>query len=178
MTKAIALFDGQNLYHMARYAFGTVSAQVNPQALARAVCRASTWNLVESRYYTGIHSSQKNAKLNAAVQAHIYKMQSIGVQTYVRTLRYQDGIAREKGIDMRIALDAINAVHSQSIDVVLLFSQDQDFVELAEEVRRLNRQLDRKVVIASAFPNSTKVRGIDKTDWKSFSKADYLAALF
>ena len=105
-------------------------------------------------------------------------MQSIGVQTYVRTLRYQDGIAREKGIDMRIALDAINAVYSQSIGVVLLFSQDQDFVELAEEVRRLNRQLNRKVVIASAFPSSTKVRGIDKTDWKSFSKADYLAAIF
>ena len=79
---------------------------------------------------------------------------------------------------MRIALDAINAVYSQSVDVVLLFSQDQDFVELAQEVRRLNRRLDRKVTIASAFPDATQVRGIYKTDWKSFSKSDYLGALF
>ena len=178
MTKTVALFDGQNLYHMVRHAFGSISAQVNPQALAWAVCHSNGWELTETRYYTGIHSSQENAKLNAAVQAHIHKMQSIGVQTYVRTLRYQKGIAREKGIDMRIALDAINAVYSQSVDVVLLFSQDQDFVELAQEVRRLNRRLDRKVTIASAFPDATQVRGIYKTDWKSFSKSDYLEALF
>lgn len=148
------------------------------RVLAEIVCRASGWDLHEARYYSCIHSSQENAKLNAAMQAHINRMQAVNVWAYVRPLRYQNGIAREKGIDMRIALDAINALYSRSMDVVLLFSQDQDFVELAEEVRRLNGLSGRKVTIASAFPVATHVRGIDKTDWKRFSKEDYLNALF
>ena len=169
MTKAVALFDGQNIYHMLRHAFGNLRADFNPKKLAMTVCNHQKWNLVEARYYTGIHSTQENPKLNAVMQSHLDKMASIGVHTYARTLHYQNGIAREKGIDMRIALDAVRIVHSRSADVVLLFSQDQDFVELAEEFRQLNRSHKSAVKIACAFPEKQGFRGIDKTDWITFS---------
>jgi len=37
-------------------------------------------------------------------------------------------------------------------DVVLLFSQDQDFAELADEVRAIAREQQRRLKIASAYP--------------------------
>ena len=178
MTKVITLFDGQNLFHMARHAFDGVPSRINPQALALLVCQKQGWVLAETRYYTGIHSSQENARLNAVVQTHLKKMDAVGVHTYSRVLHYHKGIGREKGIDMRIALDAINIVHTKSADVILLFSQDQDFVELAEEIRTLNRIYGGSVKIASAFPDAPTFRGIYKTDWLKYSKADYLASLF
>lgn len=47
-----------------------------------------------------------------------------------------EGAALEdKGIDVRIALDIVRTGLEGSCDVILLFSQDQDFVEVAAEVR-------------------------------------------
>ena len=178
MTKIIALFDGQNLFHMVRLAFGGVSPDVNPHKLSHLICGNYGWHLAATRYYTGIHKSQVNPVLNSAKQAHLSKMQAIGTVTFARKLQYHKGIGREKGIDMRIALDAINIVHTKSADIILLFSQDQDFVELAEEIRTLNRIYGASVKIASAFPDAPTLRGIYKTDWLKYSKADYLASLF
>lgn len=178
MTKVIALFDGQNLFHMVRHAFGNVSPNVNPFALADVICWRQGWGLEQVRYYTGIHSSQENPKLNAKMQAYLSRMDAGGIQTYARTLTYQNGVAREKGIDMRVALDAINVVYTKSADIILLFSQDQDFVELAEEVRLLNAMHESRIKIATAFPENQKFRGIDKTDWIRFSRQDYLNCLF
>jgi len=41
----------------------------------------------------------------------------------------------EKGIDVRIALDIIRLAHRGEYEVALVFSQDQDLSEAAEEVR-------------------------------------------
>jgi uncharacterized LabA/DUF88 family protein len=41
----------------------------------------------------------------------------------------------EKGIDLRIALDVIRLAHSGEYDVAILFCRDQDFSELADEIK-------------------------------------------
>lgn len=112
-----------------------------------------------------------------------------GVRIFSRSLRYRhqtvplaDGmvqtvlIGREKGIDVRIALDAVHAVRTSACDVVLIFSQDQDLAELADEVRLIARDQQRWVKIASAFPFSPTVRnrrGIERTDWIRIDRATY-----
>jgi hypothetical protein len=61
-------------------------------------------------------------------------------------------------------------------DVALLSSQDQDFSEVADEVRLIASRDQRWLKVASAFPSSPTYRnrrGIGKTDWIPFDRALY-----
>ena len=83
---------------------------------------------------------------------------------------------REKGIDLRLALDVVRLVLNGDCDVVLIFSQDQDLSELADEVRLIARRENRWIKVASAFPASPAYRyrrGIDKTDWIPIDRETY-----
>ncbi len=82
----------------------------------------------------------------------------------------------EKGIDIRLALDAVRIAHRREYDVALILSQDQDLSEVAEEIRSIAREQARWIKIASAFPVSPSApnrRGIDKTDWIRIDRATY-----
>jgi len=71
-------------------------------------------------------------------------------------------------VDVRIAIDVIGRAHSGAYDVALVMSQDQDFSEVADEIRTIARNQGRWIKIASAFPQSPTTqnrRGINKTDW-------------
>jgi uncharacterized LabA/DUF88 family protein len=79
---------------------------------------------------------------------------------------------------VRIALDVIRMARRNLLDVALSFSQDQDFTEVADEVRALAREQDRWIRIASAFPSSATASnklGIQKTDWIRIDRATYEA---
>ena len=76
--------------------------------------------------------------------------------------------AQEKGIDPRLGLDVVRMAYRGELDVALIFSQDQDFVEVAEEIRNISRSEGRWLKIVSAFPSghhATAHKGIEKTDW-------------
>ena len=84
--------------------------------------------------------------------------------------------AEEKGVDVRIAIDVIRMAHHQEYDVALIFSQDQDLSEVADEVRVISREQNRWIKVASAYPTSPvipKQRGINKTDWIPLNRALY-----
>ena len=77
---------------------------------------------------------------------------------------------------MRIALDVIRLAHRRDYDVALVMSQDQDLSEVADEIRRIAREQQRWIKIASAFPHSPasrNPRGINKTDWIRIDRALY-----
>jgi hypothetical protein len=59
--------------------------------------------------------------------------------------------------------------------VALIFSQDQDLSEVAEEIRTIAQEQNRWIKVASAFPFAAgaKIRGINKTDWIRIDKATY-----
>lgn len=116
-----------------------------------------------------------------------------GVHVFWRLLRYAnesvslpDGsqttvlVGREKGVDVRLALDIVRLAYSQEYDVALVFSQDQDFSEVADEIRLIAREQDRWLKMACAFPVSPvepKTRGINGTDWIKIDRATYDACL-
>lgn len=115
------------------------------------------------------------------------------IHVFSRSLRYRnkrvtlpDGTQHtfltgdEKGIDVRIALDVIRMAHRQEYDVALIFSQDQDLSEVADEIRVIAREQSRWIKIACAFPvspASKNTRGITKTDWIRIDRAIYDACL-
>lgn len=188
-----AFIDGQNLFAAARDAFGVRAPSFDVVALSRAVVTPRGWEVGAVRFYSGVPSVGDNAPLHRAWASQLRRMRAQGVHVTVRPLRrhrkrarLDDGttaeftVLEEKGIDVRIALDIVRAVLDQTCDVVLLFSQDQDFAEVAAEVRDIAREQRRWVKIASAFPvgeGTRNRRGVDRTDWIPIDRETYEACL-
>jgi uncharacterized LabA/DUF88 family protein len=178
--RAVAFFDGQNLFHCAKAAFGYNFPNYDPVLLAHAVCEAQGWECQQVRFYTGVPDAADNAFWNHFWVAKGARMGREGVHVFTRPLRYRNKQVRlpdgtmhtflhgdEKGIDVRIALDVICLAHQDKYDAALLFCRDQDLSEVADEIRLIAQERKRWIKIASAYPHSpaSKVRGINKTDW-------------
>lgn len=191
VKRVIAFIDGQNLYHAARENFGYGYPNYDVSALARAVCaREAGWQLVETRFCTGVPEAKENVKWNAYWGRKLLTMSRQGVVTFTRPLRYRNKTvslpgggsygyraAEEKGIDVRIAIDVIRLAHHKRYDVGLIFSQDQDLSEAAKEIREIAKEQDRWIKVASAYPDEPNAqsnhRGINGTDWKQIDRATY-----
>jgi uncharacterized LabA/DUF88 family protein len=189
----ITFIDGQNLYHAVKESFGYPYPNYDVLRLSQAICAAHDWLLKETRFYTGVPDASDDALWNAFWTAKLAQMGRKGVTTFSRRLRYRNRAVKlpsgathtflageEKGIDVRIALDIISLAHRRSYDVAVIFSQDQDLSEVAEEVRAIAQEQDRWIKVASAFPFSPTTRnrrGIDKTDWIRIDRATYDACL-
>lgn len=193
IKRAVAFFDGQNLFHCAKAAFGYTYPNYNVSLLAQAICKAKGWQCSGVRFYTGIPDPEDNAFWNHFWNAKGAQMGRQGVYLYTRSLRYRnkqvklpDGTIHtfldgdEKGIDVRIALDVISLAHKRVYDVALIFCRDQDLSELSDEIRTISQEQRRWIKLASAFPKSPAVphwRGIDKTDWIPIDRATYDACI-
>jgi uncharacterized LabA/DUF88 family protein len=191
--RAISFVDGQNLFHCARDQFGYLWPNYDVLALSEAVCRRHAWTLQQVRFYTGIPERRHHPALNAFWVRKLSAMGNQGIHVYSRHLRCRTVrtdpaqtdsktvmISEEKGIDVRIAIDVIRLASRRAYDVALLFSQDQDFAEVAIEVREIAREQDRWIKIASAFPAGShprRGRGIDRTDWIPIDRQTYEACL-
>jgi uncharacterized LabA/DUF88 family protein len=56
----------------------------------------------------------------------------------LRPLRYsRDGEAREKGVDVQLAVEALEWIISEACDVAVIFSHDSDLVPIVEAAVRL-----------------------------------------
>ncbi|MBX9896651.1 MAG: NYN domain-containing protein [Qipengyuania sp.] len=193
VKRAVAFFDGQNLFHCAKAAFGHTFPSYDPLALAQAVCAKEGWDCTAVRFYTGIPDAADNAFWNHFWTAKGAQMGRQGIHVYTRPLRYRNKVIRlsdgsthsfldgdEKGIDVRIAVDVIRLAHKKEFDVALLFCRDQDLSEVADEIRVIAGEQKRWIKIASAYPHSPatpRVRGINKTDWIRIDRATYDSCL-
>jgi uncharacterized LabA/DUF88 family protein len=193
VKRTIAFFDGQNLFYAAKYAFGYSWPNYDPLKLARAVCQSRNWQLDKACFYTGIPSPQDDANWNHFWTAKLAQMGRLGIQTFCRHLKYRNQTVRlpgggtttvlvgsEKGVDVRLALDIVAAARDNTCDVALVFSQDQDLSEVADEMRAISIQQNRWIKLACAFPVSptyTNTRGIQNTDWVRIDRATYDACL-
>ena len=189
--RCVVFFDGQNLYHAVKQAFGYTYPNYDPVKLATAVCQQQGWQLNQVRFYTGVPDPADNLQWYNFWSAKLGRLGRRGVFVFSRSLRYHnraitlpDGSVRrfrvgeEKGIDVRIAIDVIRLASRRQYDVALIFSQDQDLSEAAEEIREVAREQGRWIKIASAYPaGGRNRRGIDRTDWLAIDRAAYDACL-
>jgi uncharacterized LabA/DUF88 family protein len=184
----VAFVDGQNLFHCVKEAFGCVYPNYDVKALAQTVCASKGWQLTETRFYTGVPDPADDPFWNYFWAGKLLTMsRQRGVKVYSRSLRYRNKvislpngqtftirIGEEKGVDVRLAIDVIRMAQKDLYDVALIFSQDQDLSEVAEEIREMAQEQGRWIKIVSAYPDSSKNRrGINKTDWVSFDQATY-----
>jgi uncharacterized LabA/DUF88 family protein len=193
IKRVIGFVDGQNVFYAAKKAFGYSYPNFDPKLLTEVVATAHAWEPVATRFYTGVPDAADNAFWNHFWTAKVGAMGRHGVISYTRPLRYQnkaillpDGtsttvrVGQEKEIDVRIALDIVRLARANEYDVALVFSQDQDLSEVADEIRAIALEQRRWIKIASAYPSSptsTNRRGINTTDWIRLDRATYDLAL-
>lgn len=179
--RAMAYVDGQNLFNAAKEAFGYPFPNYHVLKLSQAICKQEGWNLAGVKFYTGIPDASIDPARHHFWVAKLAAMGTRGIRTFTRPLRYsnqpvtlRDGtitttlVGREKGVDVRLALDVVRDARDNRYDVALIFSQDQDLMEAAEEVRAIARKDNRWIKFACAFPispTSENRRGINNTDW-------------
>lgn len=189
----VAFLDGQNLFHAVRESFGYTFPNYDVRKLAETVCKAQGWVLGQTRFYTGVPDPTDDPKWHFFWAKKLAVMGRQNVHVYSRSLRYRNRVVtlpdktthtylagEEKGIDVRIALDIIRLAHRRQYDVALIFSQDQDLSEVAEEIRVIAQEQDRWIKVACVFPVSPTTRnrrGINKTDWIKIDRTTYDACL-
>jgi len=185
--RVVAFVDGQNLFNAAKQAFGYHFPNYDAVKLAQLACekrgqeQGECWTLVKLHFYTGMPSPTKDEPRNRFWKTKLAAMgRNEIVRTFSRPLVYRNGIGQEKGIDVRLALDAVRLAHENEYDVALIFSQDQDFSELAIEIKRIAEVQGRWVTVVCAYPvgaGYANKSGIDKTDWFKIDKTLYDAAI-
>lgn len=187
--RVMAFIDGQNLFYTAKKAFGYKYPNYNIRALVDKICAEQKWIVTGTRFYTGIPDIGDNVFWHKFWSAKLAVMGTRSIKTYSRHLKYRnetvvlpDGktattlVGREKGIDIRIALDVVHGARENLYDVGLIFSQDQDLSEIVKEVRDISIGHKRWIKLFSAFPNSptsTNKRGINGTQWIKIDKKTY-----
>jgi len=185
--------DGQNLFHAAKNAFGYRHPNYDVTALAGVVCQKQNWILTQVRFYTGVPDAADNGFWNHFWTAKLAQMGRQNIHVFSRPLRYRNQsvtlpggqtqtilVGQEKGVDVRLALDIVSLAHRKAYDVALVFSQDQDLSEVADEIRQIAQEQGRWIKIACAFPfspASSNRRGINGTDWIRIDRATYDACL-
>jgi uncharacterized LabA/DUF88 family protein len=163
--RVCAFFDGQNLFHAAERAFGYSFLTCDPLKLAGCLCsRRVGWSLTSTRFYTGIPSAEYDPALRGFWNAKLAYMGRQGILNYSRDLKYTDikfedssgktqvfHQPREKGVDIRLAIEAVMLAHQNQYDVALIFSQDQDFTEIVKELHRIEVLKSRWIRVAGAY---------------------------
>jgi uncharacterized LabA/DUF88 family protein len=193
IKRAVVFVDGQNLFYAAREAFGYHYPNYDIAKLSQEVCASQNWNLAQIRFYTGVPDPADDPSKSGFWSAKLASMGRQGIVVYSRVLRYRNKTIKlagggthtflhgeEKGIDVRIALDVIGMAVRNEYDVAVVFSQDQDLSEVADEIRIIARQQGRWIRIACAYPISpttTNRRGINGSQWIQIDRKTYDACI-
>jgi uncharacterized LabA/DUF88 family protein len=147
--KVVVFLDYQNVYMGAREAFHSFGSpsrngQVDPLKLAELIAARSPFDreLVGVRVYRGQPDSQKDPRGYAANDRQCQYWRELPKTTAItRTLQYPRGWpeekAREKGIDVKLAIDIVAMAVRREFDVGVLMSRDTDLKPALEFVRDL-----------------------------------------
>lgn len=151
--RVAVFYDWQNVYKTAREAFGWLNlpnehGNFSPFQLARVLAagngRGAAGQLVRVEVHRGLPSQKFDATgyaANRRQSAAWMKEDPQIVFPQLRPLRYPRGYpqepAVEKGIDVNLALGAIEMVLTEACDVAVVFSHDSDLAPLPEAIARL-----------------------------------------
>jgi hypothetical protein len=90
VKRTFAFFDGQNLFHHAKEAFGYTYPNFDPKKLTESICLAKGWQVSGVFFYTGVPSSMDKPFWNHFWTAKMAVMGTRGIKTFSRSLRYRN----------------------------------------------------------------------------------------
>ena len=175
--RTLVLFDGQNLYRLAMRAYGSDDPYNWPSydvvKLANAlVSGVPGRTLAKVRFYTGVPDQATNKFWNKFWNNKLRALQRQGVYVYRGRL---NSSGQEKGVDVSLAIDLVEAIHQQSYDVAIVVSQDADLNPAVAMGKRVAQNQNRTVDFESAFPlvPGQRLFGITGTTWIPIDKTTY-----
>ena len=186
VMRTLVLIDGQNLFHLAKTAWTTHGVKTpapygwpsyDVGKLANALTnRLPGRHLVEIRFYTGVPNPRLGEKQRRWYEFWNNKLRNLRQQgVYVYRGRVSRGL-QEKGVDVSLAIDLVQATHESRFDCAIIVSQDWDFGPAARLAKSIAKTQGRSIEIESAFPVgpcSASRRGVPGTTWVHIDKTTY-----
>lgn len=121
------------------------------------------------RFYTGIHTTSQNPIKHAQMARRLAAYEADGVDTISIPLRYDYlGKAREKGVDVRLAIDMVRLGRKGLFDVAIVATEDSDIDEAVKDLYAL-RDHERWLAVENALPLSGKP-GVRNPRWLASAK--------
>jgi uncharacterized LabA/DUF88 family protein len=136
--KIMVFIDGANFFYSSKRA-GLEKTSI--KKLVEVV--AEKRNLRRAYYYSSyIANDSKKLKF-------FEELKKEGIETRVAELRVTDSGAKEKGIDILLAVDMLKLCRNNAYDTAVLVSGDEDFCELVSAVKDFGARVE-----VAAFSNS------------------------
>jgi len=187
--RTIVFFDGQNLYHGVKDAWGVTDASGNinnqnyfcpsfdVEQLADAIAHAKPSRIINQiRFYTGVPDpscGQKQKFWHTFWTNKLRYLNTKGVIAYKGRVNRE---GHEKGVDVSIAIDLIRFTYQESYEVAIIVSQDWDFGPAVKLAKRIAKDQNRQLEFESCFPygsGSSSHRGIPGTVWRKIDQNLY-----
>ena len=172
--RTVVFVDGQNLFYLARRAWALEKPSpycwpsYDVEKLARVlVSKRPGRILTEIRLYTGVPSPAAGASQSfwhGFWSNKIRYLKSRGVYVY----RGRVNAGGEKGVDVSLALDLVQATYERQYEAAIIVSQDGDFGPAVQLAKRIAKAQERQLAFESCFPvgpGSLSPRGIPGTTW-------------
>jgi uncharacterized LabA/DUF88 family protein len=186
--RRVAVFiDYQNCLGQARLAFcaptdPATAGQLLPKALAHFLASKEKghYRLVFCGVYCGVAAATKEPKTYAARRKQAAAWAKAGCTVVMRPLRYQgwpQERPREKGIDVRIAIDVVAKALGDEYDVAIIASCDTDMapvVELLLELKAKNDKPDVELIAWEGYQNKVGVAG-HRLVYREITRSDFEA---
>jgi NYN domain len=186
--RRVAVFiDYQNCYGIARREFCDaadpgIRGHLLPRALAHFLAgkAGGAYELVYCGVYCGIASSEKEPRGFAARRKQAAAWEKAGATVVMRPLRYQgwpDERPREKGVDVRLAIDVVAKALAGEYDVAIIASCDTDLapaVELLLELKAKSGTPDVELIAWEGRQSKIGVTGQHLT-YREVTESDFEA---
>lgn len=141
--RAIILIDGNNFYHRLREL--DLSGLLAFDYAAFANFLAGTKKLVRAQYYIGAVREKADDPHSRILMANQQKLSTNlwkhGWHIQLGDMLKNEGIYREKGVDVRIAVDLVAGAYEDQYDHAVLVSSDSDLIPALEKVRSKGKKV-------------------------------------
>lgn len=110
--------------------------------------------LISKRYYVGIvknhDNSEKGEKMVRAQQKFLEGLRSKGFTVKKGKIMYDNMLIREKGVDVKLAVDLVTGAVDDFYDTAIVLSSDTDLIPAIKYVRSAKRKKVEYVGFAGA----------------------------
>lgn len=100
--------------------------------------------LISKRYYVGIvrnvDGSEKAEKMVRSQQKFLSGLENEGFEIKKGKIMYDDGIIREKGVDVKIAVDLVIGANDNLYDTAIVISSDTDLIPAIKYVSNAKKK--------------------------------------
>ena len=141
--RAIVIIDGSNLYHKLKSLEFRNLADFKYDRMVRDLIAES--RLINKYFCIGKIQAKQNdnkaRKMMAEQQKLLAKLKKSGFQIQLGYLLKSEGMYREKGTDVQIAVNLMKGAYRDDYDVAFLISSDSDLIPAINEVKENGKEI-------------------------------------